>query len=131
MLMTPTLVSDEVNHRTVYGDYNSPPPGLVEIDEKEFSSSMFFVYTPTKVEFRQIVPNRLPWKGEKYYLSIRLFFFHDGNGLGMSNVHGVRVRYFRFTLCDHKDSEVVKLGNCHHKYTCRKCGYVNEVDSSD
>lgn len=126
--MTPT---ESVNHSKVYGDYNSPPPNFTEITDVEFSHSMFFVYTPDKMEFRQIVPNRLPWNGERYYLSVRLFYFHDGSGVGISSVYGQKIRYFRFFVCDHKDSELLESRMCYRKTRCRKCGYVNEVDSSD
>jgi hypothetical protein len=39
------------------------------------------------------------------------------------------VRYFKWVACEH-DFVEKNIGNCLHRYTCKKCGYSYDVDSS-
>ncbi|HEX2726300.1 MAG TPA: hypothetical protein VHN20_10810 [Beijerinckiaceae bacterium] len=40
-----------------------------------------------------------------------------------------RVEYFRWGACQH-EFENKTIGNCLHRYTCKKCGATHDVDSS-
>jgi hypothetical protein len=127
------------DHAKVYGDYNDAPPNFKEITEEEFAQSMFFTYSPEYTEYRQILLD--PDSKRKEALSVKLYFFFDGNGFGMANDYWAKkVRYFRFKKCDHKAVElspvearkkgIVHHGNCYHVLECSKCGYIHSYDSS-
>jgi len=120
-----------------YGGYNDSPPNFKEITEKEFAQSHFFTYDPEATDYRQItdMPN------EKTTLAVKLFFFHDGSGVGMSSDYWEgKVRYFSFDLCEHEYEELtaemarelglMHHGMCWHVIKCRKCGHTQSYDSS-
>ena len=118
-------------HKEQYGGYNDAPPGWREIDEAAFVKGHFFTYNPEKLEYRQLR------QGDRPMLSVRLYFFHDGTGVGMSG-DGGELRFFAFG-CQHKYRELsVKEAREHgfqmhafdHAYTCEKCGHTHVVDSS-
>ena len=125
-----------------YGGYNDAPPNLREIKAKEFAQSMFFIYSPEYVEYRQVDPKQVGPR-EKYFLDLRLFYMHDGTGFALAHDYWKgRVRYFRFGKCMHEATEelspqearangVEHWGMCYHVYKCRNCGYTYAVDSSD
>lgn len=49
---------------------------------------------------------------------------------GVDRGYGWVPRFFRFKAgCDH-EYESEKLGNCYHRYTCKKCGHSYTIDSS-
>ncbi len=127
-----------------FGGYNDAPPGLKEITAEEFAQSGFFTWCIEKVEFRQVLSDRLPWTGEKYMLTLRMFYMNSPHEDGFAMSHDYwaqKVRYFRFTRCDHSYRELSVLeaqakgrkhfGNCYHVHQCTKCGVFYEVDSSD
>lgn len=130
-------------HERAYGrDSDSPSPNFKEITEKEFAQSKFFSYGADRTEYRQILPDRLPWKGEKYALSVTLYYLYDGTGYGISSDYWQgKVRYFRFAACEHEYKELSQqecrkrglyhAGRCYHVSECVKCGRINAVDSSD
>lgn len=109
--------------------YNAAPLGLREITEAEFAQSDYWIYSPVKEEFRQIM--RYPEGVEpiKGLQGIRMYWMHDGHGWGMYHDYWAKkIRYFRFG-CEHEWTDK-KIGNCLHLYTCSKCGKKKEVDSS-
>jgi hypothetical protein len=110
----------------VIGNYNSFPPNMEEIGEKEFAQSMFFVYDGVR-EFRQPIKefNKL------FIGSLRIWWFFDKTYIALYNDFWYgKVHYYRGWICKH-DYEGVTIGRCLTKYTCKKCGFVHEVDSSD
>lgn len=130
-------------HEAAYGRGNDAPPGFREITAEEFASGLFFVYGFEKVEYRQIKPEFVG-PDEKYYLGIKLFYFHDGTGVGMaaSQDLGSRtgVRYFVFG-CAHKyrsigqtecrERDIPHFGRCWHVNECLECGHIDAYDTSD
>jgi len=106
-----------------FGGFNDAPPGWRRYSEKEFAQSMFFSYTPTSTEYRQIII------GDKM-ISAQLFFYHDGTGIAMSSDFWAgKVFYFAFG-CDHDYVEKA-VGNCQHYRRCSKCEHSETLDSSD
>ena len=159
MFTQPKYVDMPEDWEKNFGRYNDAPPNFKEISEAEFSQSKFFVYSPEYVEYRQIDPKQISPK-EKYFLGVRLFYFFDGTGLGMAHDYWAKkVRYFKFTKCEHDTEElsghvaakyvvvhdvfpptsrlakpgeqgVSHFGNCYHVYRCKKCGFIESVDTS-
>lgn len=124
--------------------YNDPPKGLRRIDEKAFAQSKYFSYSPELIEFRQIYvksnddlsPDR---KG--IMISMTLYWFHDDTGIAIhADYWKGKVEYFAFG-CKHEYKELSQeecrerniqhYGRCYHVSECKKCGYINAVDSSD
>jgi hypothetical protein len=128
----------EREHEKLYGGFNDFPPNWKEITEKEFAQGMFFSYTPTLTEHRQMGRMEV---GSEPMLTATLYFFHDGSGVALaSDFWAGKVRYFSFTCCVHEfrrptEAEhvrgVVRPGRCFHVSICDKCNYVSAVDSSD
>lgn len=111
-------------------DYNAAPEGLVEITEDEFVKSDFFVYTPTKIEHRQVLTNNK-------FLELHMFYVDrasDKNGFAFSTDYWKgKIRYFRFG-CKHEWREYTPTDKpqfkCYHYTKCTKCGAEWEYDSS-
>ena len=136
----PTTVDNresELKHEKLWGKYNDAPPNFEEITVEDFAKSMFFTYTPKKIEFRQV----LNYKGG-HFLNLHMFFFHDNTGIAMHNEFWEgTVTYFKFALCEHEFFELSQMecskknikhhGMCWHVYECTKCGYRESQDSSD
>jgi hypothetical protein len=112
------------DYKKVIGDYNDYPPNMKEITLKEFVQGKFFIYDGIK-EFRQ------PHKDSQYQGSIRIFWFYDKTGIILKeNFWEGTIQYFECAVCEHQYTEK-SIGNCLHEYTCIKCGFKHEVDSSD
>lgn len=121
--------------------YNHAPKDWREVSEKEFAQSKFFSYTPSAIEFRQIMYD---FDGNKIedMLSVHLYLFHDGTGVAMAGDYWKgKVRYFKFG-CEHDYKEYsakyaidhnlpYESGRCMHNTICEKCGNVWCYDSSD
>ncbi len=124
-------------HHAKTGQYNEFPPNWREVDEKEYvQKGMRRVYSPRMVEFRQVVMRGLPDdrnpEGRDYYHNLNLEWFHDGNGSAYTfDYWAGKMRYFFFATCEHTMAHVSRDGNCLNTYRCTKCGYTNQVDSSD
>jgi len=135
---------DEVAaHEKEYGRYNDSLPNLIEITAEEFAQSGFFTWCLQAYETRQILPENLAnaklLTPIKTYLGAQIFYFGSPNedGFVMANDYWAKsMRYFKFAKCHHEYEEVsgASLGrpqwNCYHYYKCKKCGNINEVDSS-
>lgn len=130
---------DDTNPTAWLGHYNDQPPNWREITEKELAQdTRFGSYSPDYTEFRQIM---IPGKPT---LSVKLYVFWDGTGVGLAiNYLGEgyydkprppeplkHVRWFSFAKCLHEYEER-NIGRCLHRYTCKKCGFAHTVDSSD
>ena len=127
-----------------YGDYNGPFPNMKEITVAEFAQSIFFSYDPVFIGHKQILPNRLKGTGIKALstLTVTYFVFHNGTGIVLhSDYWQKKIRYFSFAVCEHifrqpteKEIEgkiAPRPARCYHVSVCKKCGYVEAVDSSD
>lgn len=77
--------------------------------------------------------------------SITFFVFYDGTGVAFSHDYwtayyetkgretegrAAPMQWYRFARCEHT-IERTKLGNCYYRHTCTKCGFSEEVDTSD
>ena len=124
---------------------NDFPKEWREISSEEFSKSIFFTYTPSFIEYRQMYDSTQP---QVPMLSARLFHFHDGTGVAISADYchpstrhwEEKIHYYKFG-CDHKYKELSKsesqgrdiphYGMCWHVYECSTCGNLMSTDSSD
>ena len=136
--------SGDEEHKRVWGGYNDSLPNLTEITTEEFAQSGFFTWSITGIEFRQIDPARLN-KGKLIgpqftcFANARIFFSnspHENGFMMINDYWGKKIRYFRFTKCEHDYADVtgkngMPVWNCYHYYKCQKCGQEWEVDSSD
>ncbi|KAF3997506.1 hypothetical protein [Glaciimonas immobilis] len=95
------------------------PLGWAEISHEEFAKSNFFHYTPLALAWSRTTIG-----------DARMFFMPKDGGFAMIGDYlGGKVSVFKFG-CQH-DSTEENVGNCLTKYTCKKCGLVDTVDSSD
>lgn len=124
-------------HEKEWGRYNDSLPNLIELTIEQFAQSTFFTYAFAAHEFRQIDSKLFNqgkiFKAVKGLVSVQIFYINAPDVAGfilMNNYWDKTVRYFTFTKCLH-EYKGVKTGNCLYQYTCTKCGYTYEVDSSD
>lgn len=126
--------------------YNYAPKHFREISEKEFvQNTLFNTYTPIATVYQQLHSNYngTPLTIRKDgVLTVRLFLYHDGTGVGIScDYWEGKLRFFRFG-CTHKyidyDKEYAERhnlpyisGRCMHNTVCTECGNVWQYDSSD
>jgi len=118
-----------ISNEKIVGGYNDIPPNVKQLTEKEFAQSRFFNYSPYKVEFRQLL-GKYNINGIKLQ-NIHIYWFSDGYGIIlMSDFWGGKVYYFECYICNH---DFINLENrmCYTKSKCKKCGYIQEIDSSD
>ena len=102
--------------------YNDPPVNFKEITEAEFAKSQFHSYTPTHIEFRQMIlkddltPGKLA--GGKM-VQAKLFWFSDDTGVAISGDYWKgKVRYFSFG-CNHDVEQKTFAPGCTPQ--CKKC----------
>jgi len=114
-------------------EFNKTPEQWREISETEFVKGKFFMYEPSKIEFRQLTGCGVKAESGSPLINARLYHFHDGTGVAMMDDHWAgKIRFFAFG-CDHKYQEVYgqtardlglqATGNCQHAYICEKCGH--------
>jgi hypothetical protein len=95
------------------------PHGWTEITQEEFAQSNFFRYTPLATGWSRTLA------GDAF-----LYFMHDDTGFALiGDYWEKKVSIFKFG-CQH-DSTSEEVGRCLTKYTCKKCGFVQTIDSSD
>jgi hypothetical protein len=112
-----------IEHEKAFGGFNDAPKGWNEIPEKDFAQSMFFSYTPSQIEYRQI-------QIDDKMISAQMFFFHDKTGVALSADYWKgKLTYFAFG-CQH-DYVEKEVGNCQHYRKCSKCDFSEILDSSD
>lgn len=78
-------------------------------------------WSPSAVEYRQ-------FNHEGKYYSGHLFHFHRGTGVAY--LWNGEHNWYEFG-CDHKMEHTANLGNCYNQYTCKICGFTENIDSSD
>jgi len=120
------------------GDFNSPPPNVVPISEDDFwatfgSGGRIPEYQTGKQVYGKPVPE-LGLDNPKKFYGLTLWVYRDKTGVGyLERVEHARaakpIVYFKFAECEH-DFRHENIGNCLHRYTCNKCGYKFERDSS-
>jgi len=132
----------KVKLEKLHGGYNDFPPGWVEIGEKDvLNERTFFLYSPEVIEHRQMFAKDERGIGRGACLTARLYHFHDGTGIAMSEDYDKNViRWFRFG-CVHEwrsvtPQECSKRGiyhapRCYSVSECKKCGHIKSIDSSD
>ena len=101
--------------------YNSAPLGLREVDDAYIATrSLFGVYVPVAVEYRQVpLPDAT---GREVFTSIHLYHYWDGTGVAYARDYwGKRMRWFAFG-CAHPE---------HTIHRCPGCGHAATIDSSD
>jgi len=131
--------------KEVYAEeFNRAPKGFEEITQEEFAKSKFFYYSHIASEYKQITENfdGTPIGTGNIAIPIKLFWFFDGTGVGISNNWlEWTLKFFRFGCC-HKYEEYSKEiavkrnlpysgGRCMHNMVCTKCGHIYQYDSSD
>jgi hypothetical protein len=113
----------------MYGQFNDIPPGWKEVDEEYIvTRSLWRTYAPRRMEYRQIRVEGQP------YMSVTLYFFHDGTGVGMHfDYWGKKIRWFHFG-CEHVYTEIERPAGGRsgiHKSKCTKCEHIWVYDTSD
>lgn len=101
--------------------YGELPPNFKEITDEEFSKSIFFTYSSVREDWQRV--------GDTTY---KIFWFHNGRCFAISEnwKDSKKLRYWEGCLCEH-EFERTNLGRCFNRYDCKKCGYSEEIDSSD
>lgn len=95
------------------------PIGWAEISQDDFAKSEFFRYEPYATGWSRTAIG-----------DARMFFMPRDCGFALiGDYWGGRISIFKFG-CQH-DSNEETVGRCLTKYTCKKCGFVETVDSSD
>jgi hypothetical protein len=114
------------------GEWSTPAwplPNLKEASERDFwgwrSSYSFKVEIWTgqlKIDGRW-ANLMIYWVGHSQFI---------GGGFAVAYFHQYQkeeVRYYEWRACEHEFTEK-NIGNCLHRYTCKKCGEAYDVDSS-
>jgi hypothetical protein len=95
------------------------PHGWTEITQEEFAQSDFFRYSPYATGWSRTLLG-----------DARMFFLPRDVGYALIGDYWEKtVRIFKFG-CQH-ESTSKEVGRCLTEYTCKKCGYVEVIDSSD
>lgn len=128
---------DKTELREIEGGYNDALPNMREITEGEFAQHAFFTYDFRWHGYKQILPEKLtaigitpPGGDRPHMMPVKWFALYDKTGVAMHNDWwGKKVRYFSFAVCVHDFTEK-GIGHCLTLYTCQKCGFKKQVDSS-
>jgi hypothetical protein len=134
---------EEAKHIADYGEWGQQPPNLREIQPKELAHTPYSTQRPRLLEYRQFAfPGETMWEG------VQLIYFYDGTGVIIRALNDCDpmfknggVKFYTFAKCVHDLVElsateanqrgVTHWGRCYHVYACKKCDYVEAVDSSD
>jgi len=130
--------SHPITKKITMSNYNTAPDNMVELTEKEWAQSDYFIFDPEQVESRQFIIKSLD--DRDYFHSFKLYTMHEGHGYAITHDYWAgRVRVFRFG-CNHNwvglSSEqsaelgIRHFGNCYHVQKCENCDKVRQYDSS-
>jgi len=109
------------------GSYNELPPNFKRIGQKKFAQSDFFTYSPVKTQFRQV---RGLSEGD-CLTSIWVYWFSGYSYVVVwADFWSRKVFYGQGKLCEH-DFKIMESRMCYCRSKCSKCGYTQEIDSSD
>jgi len=108
------------------GHYNHIPEPFESCNITEFWKHVG-LSAPKAISYRQW---RTPTNGSGImrpgFVSLTIFWFHDqGFAVDPDTQQCWRLG------CKHDMQHIEKLGNCHNRYKCTKCGLVEDIDSSD
>ena len=121
------LIEDE----KIVGGYNSFPPNMKKVTMKEFVQSKFFHWDAKKSDWRQVTEKHPIFNPKGGFFHLMIFWYYDGTYVAMhDDFWAGTIDYYNGCICEH-DNEAVTIGRCLTRYTCKKCGFVEEVDSSD
>ena len=113
------------------GGYNDFPPSMKEMSVEEFSQSQFFTYNFMSCDYRQPCRGNAEMRGKFRGGSLKIFWYSDGTGICMSADYWKKtVQFYKCAMCEHDYTETNPRMH-QHIYTCKKCGYTYETDSSD
>lgn len=125
---------------------NDPPRNLRPVTEAEIvAKTKFGTFSPKYRAFGQVYVTDEARQSRRL-TSLHMLIYADGHGVAYSTDYWAAyaklnrpehadadrpsIQWFRFDgPCDHHYEEA-RLGNAYHRYTCTKCGYTYEVDSS-
>lgn len=111
--------------RPLFENPNEPFPNWRFITSEQFAQADFWTYSPFAIINKTIV------EGKRGYINYLCFLFPDGTGYGISHNYWEKtIQYVAFG-CDHNMKLVENLGRCYNRYTCSKCGFTQDIDSSD
>ena len=117
--------------KKVFGARNNAPANFRLITAEEFASyPALNSYPVTATKYAQLHSSN---DGVKLTRPVhcRMYLNDLGNGYAIETVQTpAQVNWYRFELCRHED-ERTKTGKCYEEFTCRKCGRVQGIDSSD
>ena len=126
-----------------FGGFNDFPPNWASCNANTFWQK-FNIYGPGKRnEHRQLGRRDGKWvcgqAGQGSLLDAHLFFYDDDTGLAIqvewshaknaNDGYLYTPKFYKFYLCEH-DYETTQNRMHYWEGKCRKCGYVNFVDSS-
>lgn len=115
-----------------YGNHTLPA-NFREVSEQEFVvNAMRRVYSPQRMEYRQVKLTQTAYGSTREVTTgLTCYWYHNGKGDAiLLDYHEKRARFFLFAECEHEMKHAAKLGNCYNRYTCNKCGYTEDIDSS-
>lgn len=142
-------IADMVKHwvealKESHGGNPFPLPNMREVDQQGLYASNFCLYKPfaegygyVSGNFRILGRDTNMCQGHWYVWSdgTGLFIYRGWGKLGGAMIGGVsqsscEIRFFMFG-CNHEWQQTRNLGNCYNEYTCKHCGAVQNIDSSD
>ena len=120
-------------------DTNEPngwPPNMEPATEMAFWQNVIN-YGYGEIERRFPLQGRALRKSDPTYpnrpSAVLVHSYEDGTGFVIALIPGAygkpSPRFFTFALCDH-EYVMTKERICYSEHRCRKCGYINAVDSS-
>lgn len=130
------LTAPDKEHVAKFGGFNDFPPNWRPCNPSDFWGKFSHYGVGELTEYRQM--GRLE-VGGKPLVGATLFFYADGTGLAVhvnwthaknpNDGYTYSPQFYQFHFCDH-EFETVASRMHYNESKCRKCGYVNIVDSS-
>jgi hypothetical protein len=122
-----TIRKIDLDDEKIVGGWNDLPPCFKRISQKAFAQSQFFTYSPVKTEFRQV--RGLSEDGS--LTNIWIYWFSGYSYVVVwADFWSGKIFYGKGQLCEH-DFKILESRMCYCRSKCQKCGYVEEIDSSD
>jgi hypothetical protein len=105
------------------GTCNEIPEPLEYITTKEYFNNIN-TYATEYEDSKQIFE-----EGKGHIKDLHIQYKHDYGWGYEKDYRNNKIRFFRVG-CKH-DYDVKNIGKCLNEYTCKKCGFKQEIDSSD
>jgi len=120
--------AEEKSLSVLWGAWGEYPKGWREVEGSDHELRILTgCWSPKFISFRQMGHSRKP--GAPDFFSGYLLFYHNKTGVGYQ-LSGNQPKFYRFG-CDHDMKLLANLGNCLNAYQCSKCGFREDIDSSD